>query len=90
MGLIDLLQVGKGMCGLEALPSSLAAAVLEAIIAAIYKDSGRFETVRDFILQQFGPHVERRGQRAPAQLQEPAPAARPAVHGRHPLLRSPR
>ncbi len=59
MGLIDLLQVGKGMCGLEALPSSLAAAVLEAIIAAIYKDSGRFETVRDFILQQFGPHVER-------------------------------
>lgn len=59
IGLIDLLQVGKGMCGLDALPSSLAAAVLEAIIAAIYKDSGRFETVRDFILQQFGAHIER-------------------------------
>lgn len=59
MGLVELLQVGKGMCGMESLPSSLAAAVLEAIIAAIYKDSGNFDVVRRFILQQFGPHIER-------------------------------
>ncbi len=59
LGLIDLLQVGKGMCGLEALPSSLAAAVLEAIIAAVYLDSGRNEMARDFILEQFGPYIDR-------------------------------
>jgi ribonuclease-3 len=59
IGLVDLLQVGKGMCGLDVLPSSLAAAVLEAIIAAIYIDSGSFETVRGFILDQFEAHIER-------------------------------
>ncbi len=59
VGLIDLLQVGKGMCGMEALPSSLAAAVLESIIAAIYIDSNDFEVARRFILEQFGPHIER-------------------------------
>jgi ribonuclease III len=58
IGLIDLLQVGKGMSGQEPLPSSLAAAVLEAVIAAIYLDSGDFQTVRHFILEQFGPHIE--------------------------------
>jgi dsRNA-specific ribonuclease len=43
------------MCGLDALPSSLAAAVLEAIIAAIYIDSGSFETARDFIRSSMIP-----------------------------------
>jgi ribonuclease-3 len=57
IGLIDLLQVGKGMCGQEPLPSSLAAAVLESVIAAIYIDSNDFEVVRKFILDQFGPHI---------------------------------
>lgn len=57
-GLIGLLQVGKGMCGQEPLPPSLAAGVLESIIAAIYIDSGDFEVVRKFILDQFGPHIE--------------------------------
>jgi ribonuclease-3 len=59
IGLVELLQVGKGMCTLEALPSSLAAAVLEAIIAAIYLDSGSFEAVRNFILKHFDSHIER-------------------------------
>jgi len=59
IGLVDLLQVGKGMCGQEPLPSSLAAAVLESVIAAIYLDSGDMETVRRFILQHFEPHIER-------------------------------
>lgn len=59
MGLVELLQVGKGMCGQEPLPSSLAAAVLEAIIAAIYIDSGSYEVARDFILKQFESHIER-------------------------------
>ncbi len=59
IGLIDLLQVGKGMCGQEPLPSSLAAAVLESVIAGIYLDSQDFEIVRAFILEQFGPYIER-------------------------------
>lgn len=58
IGLIDLLQVGKGMCGQEPLPSSLAAAVLESVIAAIYLDSEDFDVVSSFILEQFGPHIE--------------------------------
>jgi len=47
------LKVGKGMTGSRALPSSLAAGLLEAIIAAIYID-GSFAVVRDFILKIFG------------------------------------
>lgn len=58
IGLIDLLQVGKGMSCQEPLPSSLAAAVLEAVIAAIYLDGDSFSIVRKFILDQFGPHIK--------------------------------
>ncbi len=44
------LIVGKGMISSKALPSSLAAGLLEAVIAALYIDGG-FDVARDFILQ---------------------------------------
>ena len=53
LGLTDLIFVGKGMTGRSGTtprPSSLAAGVLEAIIAAIYLDSG-LEEARTFILR---------------------------------------
>src|SRR5262245_29031067 len=40
LGLDELLVTGKGMQGAAAMPQSLAAAVLEAVIAAIYLDGG--------------------------------------------------
>lgn len=52
MGLEKLVQVGKGMTSSRALSSSVAASLLEAIIAAIYIDGG-FEAARSFILRTF-------------------------------------
>jgi ribonuclease-3 len=57
LGLPKYLIVGKGMISNKALPSSLAAGLLEAVIAAIYVDSG-FETARDFILQNFSDLID--------------------------------
>jgi ribonuclease-3 len=57
LGLHKLLKVGKGMISSRALSRSLAAGVLETIIAAIYIDGG-FETARDFILRIFGEMIE--------------------------------
>jgi len=54
LGLPELLFLGKGMTGRSQLPSSLAAAVFESIIAAIYLDSGSLAAARDFILKQMG------------------------------------
>ena len=51
------LKVGKGMASSRALSGSLAAGALEAVIAAIYIDSG-FDTARSFILRIFGPLLE--------------------------------
>lgn len=53
----DLLSLGKGMVGRQALPNSIAAAVLESIIAAIYLDGG-IEPARKFILEHMIPHIE--------------------------------
>ena len=53
MNLQKFLQVGKGMGESRALSGSLAAGVLEALIAAIYIDGG-FEPARGFILKSFG------------------------------------
>ena len=47
------LKVGKGMASSRALSGSLAAGVLEAVIAAIYIDSG-FDAAQGFILRIFG------------------------------------
>lgn len=53
LGLHEFLVLGKGMQGAEGVPQSLAAAVLESIIAAVYLDGG-YEAVEKFI----GPHVD--------------------------------
>ena len=47
-GLDQLILVGKGMLTQAELPSSLAAAVLESVIAALYIDGG-MEAVRKFL-----------------------------------------
>src|SRR3954447_18799769 len=56
MGLTELIFVGKGMTGRAERPSSLAAGVLESIIAAIYIDGG-FEAARTFVLQVMEPYI---------------------------------
>ncbi len=57
-GLHKFLKVGKGMVSSRALSGSLAAGVLETIIAAIYIDGG-FDAARSFILRVFGSLIER-------------------------------
>lgn len=58
LGLPDLLRLGKGMNGRWDFPSSVAAAVFESIIGAIYLDGG-LEPAREFILRHLGPRIER-------------------------------
>ncbi len=57
LGLHKLLKVGKGMASSRSLSRSIAAALLEAIIAAIYLDGG-FDSARSFILRIFQPLIE--------------------------------
>jgi ribonuclease-3 len=57
LGLQNFLKVGKGLASDRALSGSLSAGLLEAIIAAIYIDSG-FGAVRSVILRTFGPSIE--------------------------------
>ncbi len=56
-GLIDLLIIGKGISSREEMPSSLAAAVYESIVAAIYLDAG-FETVKQYVLRTMTPKMD--------------------------------
>jgi ribonuclease-3 len=56
-GLTDLLIIGKGISNREQLPSSLAAAVYESIVAAIYLDGG-FQVVKDYILRTMTPKID--------------------------------
>jgi ribonuclease-3 len=56
-GLIDLLIIGKGISNRESMPSSLAAAVYESIIAAIYLDAG-YEVVKKYILRTMTSKIE--------------------------------
>ncbi|OHB59413.1 MAG: ribonuclease III, partial [Planctomycetes bacterium RBG_13_44_8b] len=53
----SVLSVGPGMLKSKALKGSVAAATLEAIIAAIYLDGG-FEAAREFIMRSFGPMLD--------------------------------
>ncbi|MCC6683373.1 MAG: ribonuclease III [Phycisphaeraceae bacterium] len=57
LDLAALLNLGKGMAGRPGLPQSVSAAVLEAVIAAIYLDGG-MEEARRFILRHMGPYIE--------------------------------
>jgi ribonuclease-3 len=57
IGLPKCLFLGKGMSGRQQLPSSLAAAVYESLIAAIYLDSCDIELVRNFILTTAEKHI---------------------------------
>lgn len=52
----QMLNLGKGMSGRPALPSSVAAAVFESVIAAIYLDDG-IRSARAFILRMMKPHI---------------------------------
>jgi ribonuclease-3 len=56
-GLVDLLIIGKGISSRDAMPSSLAAAVYESIVAAIYLDGG-FEVVKDYVLRTMTPKID--------------------------------
>lgn len=56
LGLTDFLRVGKGTDKCRAISGSIAAACLEAVIAAIYFDGG-FEAAEKFILRQFDPLI---------------------------------
>jgi ribonuclease III len=56
-GLIDLLIIGKGISNRETMPHSLAAAVYESIVAAIYLDAG-FEVVKQYVLRTMSPKIE--------------------------------
>jgi len=56
-GLIDLLIIGKGISGREQMPSSLAAAVYESIVAAIYLDGG-YEVVKEYVLRTMRPKID--------------------------------
>ena len=56
-GLDELLSLGKGMAGRPGLPSSVAAAALESVIAAIYLDGG-MEPAKAFILDRLHPYID--------------------------------
>lgn len=57
LGLPKYLFIGKGMTSRAQLPSSLAAAVYESLIAAIYIDSGDLAVVRQFVLDTISQHI---------------------------------
>ncbi len=56
-GLTDLLIIGKGISSRSAMPSSLAAAVYESIVASIYLDGG-FDAVKVYIVRTMSPKVD--------------------------------
>lgn len=57
LGVQKYLKVGKGMQDSRALSGSVAAGMLEALIAVIYLDGG-FDAARKFVLRAFGPMLE--------------------------------
>jgi len=57
LGLPDLLVLGKGMASARELPSSVAAAVWESVIGALYVDGG-LEVAEDFILSALTRRIE--------------------------------
>jgi ribonuclease-3 len=57
LGLEDLLRLGKGMSHHARLPSSVLAAVFEALVGAMYLDAG-MEKTRAFLLRLLIPRIE--------------------------------
>ncbi|MFW6058944.1 MAG: ribonuclease III [Phycisphaeraceae bacterium] len=57
INLAGMLNLGKGMAERDDLPHSIAAAVLESIIAAIYLDGG-MEPAREFILRHMTAYID--------------------------------
>jgi ribonuclease-3 len=57
LNLLGFLRIGKGMTGTKALVGSLAAGLLESIIAAIYLD-GNLEAAEKFILRTFAAFID--------------------------------
>lgn len=56
-GLHNLLLIGKGIASRERMPPSLAAAVYESVVAAIYLDGG-FEPAREYVLRTMRPKID--------------------------------
>lgn len=56
-GLAELLVIGKGISSRNVMPSSLAAAVYESIVAAVYLDGG-FEVVKQYVLRTMTAKVD--------------------------------
>jgi ribonuclease-3 len=56
-GLTDLLIIGKGISSRRSMPSSLAAAVYESIVAALYLDGG-FEVAKAYVLRTMMPKID--------------------------------
>lgn len=63
MGIENQLILGKGMLNHERLPGSVAAALLESIVGAIYLDAGDSDTglraAKEFLMPWIGPVIER-------------------------------
>jgi len=57
LGLPKYLYIGKGMSSRGQLPSSVAAAVYEALIAAVYLDSGSLDRACQFVLDTARKHL---------------------------------
>ena len=58
LGLEEMLRIGKGMSHHARLPSSVLAAVFEALVGALYLDGGE-EMARRFILGIIEPRIQR-------------------------------
>lgn len=58
IGLEELLRLGSGMPSNADMPASLAAAVLESVVGALYIDGG-LEAARAFLEPLFAPSIER-------------------------------
>ncbi|MCE5326109.1 MAG: ribonuclease III [Planctomycetaceae bacterium] len=56
IGLCEALVLGKGMGGSQPLPESVAAAVFEAVVGAVFLDGG-LPAARQFLMGPLGPHI---------------------------------